>query len=491
MKLKKKKAFTLTELLVVVVVIGVLSAVTLPKFSKVMETRKTTEAEDLMSAVRTEQEKRCSLDKPYLTDINDLKDILPTRTTKNYDYSLTSDGLGILASSKGKYNYTLSMPSYKDGRLCCEGAECSKLNKDYPLCDDLRGAADFATGSECSAGIVPPTSEPENPCPPEERPTETTRPCDTGCGEQTSVVTCEDDGWQVNWVGTCKSKPAAETAPCGNCYRNSSALKKKAYSCKNGTWTKASSWDMSACGSYICGNNGPTPSGTAQSTQFIVFSGDSNAYLRKDSALCGYACGANAIKGTKITKTCSSQEEANRICSQGGVGCVSGTIPTNLSTTCTYSTSTSYTCHIYGPWNSSCGQIYGFPSQVFSGNCGNLVERSMTYTCEGNFGSTGSYGSKSFVTLNKDCTPYSGQVYNTDAMQCYGQGGGAQTCQAIYSSSVSGYVCSNYAGTYSGCSSSSSSSGGECGASGCGAGPAACGLGSGCGATGCGACGAW
>ena len=66
---KRKKAFTLTELLVVVIVIGVLSAVVLPKFSKVVETRKTTEAEELMSAVRTEQEKRCALDKSYALSV--------------------------------------------------------------------------------------------------------------------------------------------------------------------------------------------------------------------------------------------------------------------------------------------------------------------------------------------------------------------------------------------------------------------------------------
>ncbi len=74
---KKKKAFTLTELLVVVVVIGVLSAVVLPKFNKVMETRKTTEAEEMMAAVRTEQEKRCALDKNYLQDLSKMSDIIP------------------------------------------------------------------------------------------------------------------------------------------------------------------------------------------------------------------------------------------------------------------------------------------------------------------------------------------------------------------------------------------------------------------------------
>ena len=50
---RKKKAFTLTELLVVVIVIGVLSAVVLPKFSKVIETRKTTEAEERPALVNT------------------------------------------------------------------------------------------------------------------------------------------------------------------------------------------------------------------------------------------------------------------------------------------------------------------------------------------------------------------------------------------------------------------------------------------------------
>ena len=138
----KKKAFTLTELLVVVVVIGVLAAVVLPKFNKVVETRKTTEAEELMAAVRTEQERHCALDKQYVQDLSQLSDIIPNTDTKNFTYVATATG--IKAHSKGKYGYTLQMPSYQDGRLCCDDADCAKLNKDYPSCSSLRSLIPLA-----------------------------------------------------------------------------------------------------------------------------------------------------------------------------------------------------------------------------------------------------------------------------------------------------------------------------------------------------------
>ena len=89
-KIKKqnRRAFTLTELLIVVIVIGVLSAVTLPKFNRVIENRKVTEAEEMMSAVRTEQERRCTLDQNYTTNFSALSDVIASANTKNYTYSL-------------------------------------------------------------------------------------------------------------------------------------------------------------------------------------------------------------------------------------------------------------------------------------------------------------------------------------------------------------------------------------------------------------------
>ena len=63
-----KKAFSLTELLVVVLVLGVLAAVGVPKMKQVLESRKTTEAEEVLSAVRSEQEMRCVMGKSYQVD---------------------------------------------------------------------------------------------------------------------------------------------------------------------------------------------------------------------------------------------------------------------------------------------------------------------------------------------------------------------------------------------------------------------------------------
>ena len=231
-KNKKRKAFTLTELLVVVVVIGVLAAVVLPKYNKVLETRKTTEAESMMAAVRTEQERRCALDKPYIGDVDKLVTarILPQAKTKNFNYSLQAGGME--AQSRAK-KYQLKMPSYADGRLCCEGSECNKLNKDYPTCGELQAKADYrGVPADCMA---------EGTCNEADRPADETRPCPEGYGQQYRRAICVNGEWTFEgseWVGEC--------AACGpehyenetveiNCYEDCGKGKLE-YHCVNGEW---------------------------------------------------------------------------------------------------------------------------------------------------------------------------------------------------------------------------------------------------------------
>ncbi|MBR4591661.1 MAG: prepilin-type N-terminal cleavage/methylation domain-containing protein, partial [Elusimicrobiaceae bacterium] len=230
----RKRAFTLTELLVVVIVIGVLAAVVLPKFSKIMETRKTTEAEEVMSAIRTEQERRCALDKPYYDDINKLANILPNSDTKHYTYSL--DTVGMMASSKGTYSYTLKMPSYLDGRICCEGAECDKLNKDYPTCTDLTQKADYEEETDCAATGIAPTPSCSGP---------SVETC--GCnGAGTRSRTCDPDtGTWSDWSG-CSAPEACE---CTDDEYEDCECGQRVHQCDvaTGQW---SGYDDSGCSAY-------------------------------------------------------------------------------------------------------------------------------------------------------------------------------------------------------------------------------------------------
>ena len=152
MRFSKRKAFTLTELLVVVIVVGVLAAVAVPKFTRVLETRRTTEAENILAAVRTEQEKRCSLGQNYTGDFAKIPTVAYAKTsgvaeakTANYTYTMTQTGVNAVRPGK---DYVIRMPSYKSGQMCCEGADCAGLNKSYPLCSEIVVQKD-----ECAANI--------------------------------------------------------------------------------------------------------------------------------------------------------------------------------------------------------------------------------------------------------------------------------------------------------------------------------------------------
>ncbi len=223
----KKKAFTLTELLVVVIVIGVLSAAVLPKFSKVIETRKTTEAEELMASIRTEQEKRCALDKPYLTDLSNMSEIVKKTDTKNYQ--LTLQDKGVIASSKGNYSYNLQMPSYADGRICCDGDDCAKLNKNYPSC---QGFTYEPSPDSCAGTVTPVEPEPKSCA----GTAVTERACTSGCGTEHCTATCNTatGNWEYSaWDNSCTAKPAPESRECGTGYTGTQT---RSAVCKDGVW---------------------------------------------------------------------------------------------------------------------------------------------------------------------------------------------------------------------------------------------------------------
>lgn len=142
----RNKGFTLTELLIVVMVIGILAAVTVPKFNKVFATRQTSEAEDILLAVRQEQVALCASGQPYTSDVEEigaldsLSKFNNTARSKYFIYQVTIQckeptkcEAGVQA---GNDTLALRIPSFEDGRICCYKG-CETLNKDYPACDSL------------------------------------------------------------------------------------------------------------------------------------------------------------------------------------------------------------------------------------------------------------------------------------------------------------------------------------------------------------------
>ena len=198
---KNKRAFTLTELLIVVIVIGVLSAVTLPKFTRVIENRKVTEAEEMMSAVRTEQERRCAMDKPYTLKFDNLSDVVSSSNTKNYTYSLQAEGV---SATSNKGDYTLKMLSYQDGSFCCEGDDCTKLNKNYPSCDGLTFPSSGCEGTDGDGSEIGTDPTLSSSC--SDGQVRGSQSCNI-CGVQTTQA-CVGGRW-VSQLGEC-SKTAAE-----------------------------------------------------------------------------------------------------------------------------------------------------------------------------------------------------------------------------------------------------------------------------------------
>lgn len=150
--MKNKKGFTLSETLIVIILIATMAAVAIPQYKKLLESRKSMEAEAVLSVVRTEQERLCAQGKAYAS-ISNLSHLIPSAGTSFFTYSDGDNGESLVATRKDTYSYALKMSTYRDGRICCTGTDCSKIN--YPLCSSFTPTsatacktADVAPGAE-------------------------------------------------------------------------------------------------------------------------------------------------------------------------------------------------------------------------------------------------------------------------------------------------------------------------------------------------------
>lgn len=158
-KFKQKKSISVTEIIILLLIIGISVAAFLLKFGALFDASDVQEADRLMQAVRQAQVERCKQENVYLVLPSRLT-VLPadgmaqgsTYTLGNFTYDFLDPlyrGVGMVAVHQTK-NYKLEMPSYLDGRICCDN--CQSLRTKYPACAQLTQRADFQAASK--AGCI-------------------------------------------------------------------------------------------------------------------------------------------------------------------------------------------------------------------------------------------------------------------------------------------------------------------------------------------------
>ncbi|MDR0734252.1 MAG: prepilin-type N-terminal cleavage/methylation domain-containing protein, partial [Elusimicrobiota bacterium] len=134
---KKKKGFTLTEILVVVLIIAVLTAIVYPLYSKAVAKSRAIEAVNLLEMVRAKQIQNFVRNGKYYDDFskmgqlttNELKESASGASMRVGDYTLALNNEQSCMSAtykKGGTEFTFSI-SYDNAGLGCTGDICTSF----------------------------------------------------------------------------------------------------------------------------------------------------------------------------------------------------------------------------------------------------------------------------------------------------------------------------------------------------------------------------
>ena len=106
--MRSRAGFTLIELMIVVVIIGILAAIAIPKFNQISKQAKEAEARPLLKQLYTLQERYKQANEMYATNVAVLEGGAAVfQGAKYYDFQLTSapDGSNYVACAAPKAQY--------------------------------------------------------------------------------------------------------------------------------------------------------------------------------------------------------------------------------------------------------------------------------------------------------------------------------------------------------------------------------------------------
>lgn len=287
--LKGRKGFTLMEVLVTVIIVGVLAAIAYPVFSKSIAKARATEAVNLLEIVKNKQIQNFATTGEYATSISDFNRLTTGKenlaegvVNENYYVSLNQEkACASVSYKKGENEIFTFSAGYETPGLGCTGNVCSSFG-------DIIGSAE----SVCDVAL--PEPEPEVPactgCPG----TQPTCPVGQTGSYTCNMTTCQwegscspIDGWCDGQTRTCTSNEGTD------CHQT----------CSGTTW-----------GSCVCNNVytcTPGSSGSFQSCKGTCKSdgsgyectGDTDSHYCSDKNTC-LAFDKTCADGTVQKQTC-------------------------------------------------------------------------------------------------------------------------------------------------------------------------------------------
>lgn len=148
-----KKGFTLIELLVVVLIIGILSSVALPQYTKSVEKARSAEAVTLLGNLANAEQIYAMNGNGYTSDLSNLDIEIPT-TTKNFVISvLSADSSGFSALATRANNGTAATGSnaYGLGISISNGVVTRTCCGTQSICKAMKSGNDWSySGATCT-----------------------------------------------------------------------------------------------------------------------------------------------------------------------------------------------------------------------------------------------------------------------------------------------------------------------------------------------------
>jgi type IV pilus assembly protein PilE len=112
--MNSRRGFTLIELMIVVVIIGVLAAIAIPKFNGVTIRSREAEAPPILKQLYTLQERHYAATGEYATALNQLEGGASNMTSgKYYSFSLASGSAAAYVACAAPLNLTLGLRAFR------------------------------------------------------------------------------------------------------------------------------------------------------------------------------------------------------------------------------------------------------------------------------------------------------------------------------------------------------------------------------------------